>query len=147
MRRQVGGFTLLETALAGVILTMGMIFAAQLTRSNLDLVRPGQGQTLQNSAVAEQLMRAEVARLKSFRGVAGGASVASVPVGYAKLYVTTSAGAAVQSNALYALTPFDVKVQLSQPGLAPNPATDAVLAHTVCWQLGYAGGTGVRPGL
>lgn len=134
MRRGAEGFTLLEVAIGGAILLMGMMMVAQITRAVLDATAPDSPMAAQNSAVIEQYLRSEIAMLKSCRD-ATVPLVPTVPYGNGILQVVVLPPTHVPTtpaspSGIYRLMEYDVTVQLVQPG---RPAV--VVAHTRFWKL------------
>lgn len=128
------GFTLIEVAIAGAILMMGMILVAQVTRTVLDSTAPDSPQAAQNAAVIEQFMRSELALLKSCRDSAN-PTVPTVAYGNGHLQVVVPAPTDVGTtpaspNNGFNLVEYDVTVQLVQPGQLP-----VAVAHTKFWKL------------
>lgn len=143
------GFTLLEVALAGAVLMIGIVTAFNLTTTVLDATRPGEVQSVQDGRVVDQYLHAVVARIKaspSNPGI-GAITLPTMRLGNATLYVeaTVYAGAGTRgvrllpggvNNGTFFLDQYDVYVQMALPSAGQAPATDPILAHTSFVKLG-----------
>lgn len=151
MKAQQSGFTLAEVTIAGVILALGLITMLQLIQTTFETTDPNDPMAAQNNPVIEQYMRAQVAKLKSYRSNVL-SPLASMPLGTGSLYPTLASTPAVVPAApgalpgngaeQYALAEFEVKIQMTMAtDQAQRPATDPVLAHTRFWKLGISNGS------
>ena len=141
------GFTLVEAAIAGGILLIGVISLAMMTRTVLDQTVAGDPNAVQPNAVIEQYLRAQVESVKANRWNSANPVplapmvIGNGPSGTASLYAvitqasasnapgggTNSGNGAIQ----YYLKEFDVTIYMASVSFVP--ASDPVMAHTRFW--------------
>lgn len=129
-RMKAEGFTLLEVAIAGAILLMGMLLVANVTRTVLDSTAPDSSRAAQNGPVIDQYLRAEVALIKGARD-GSAPTLSDMPYGNGTLHVPAPTVTPIAPLvATYTLTQYQVKVEFLHP---PQPAV--LVAQTTFWKL------------
>lgn len=148
MRTRANGFTLVEAAISGVILLVGMTMTAQLIRTTFDSAAASTAASAASPRIVEQYMLAQVASLKALRdNPAVPAALAPLPYGtesiYAEVAMSTIEGpmAGLAGGGTYDLAEYAVTVRPTINGAT----SDATMSFTRFWKLGVTGAR--RPGI
>ncbi|HEY9898342.1 MAG TPA: hypothetical protein V6D00_04100 [Pantanalinema sp.] len=148
MRLRARGFTIVEAAISGVILLIGMMMTAQLLRTTFDSAAASSTASVASPRIVEQYMNAQVASLKALRtNPALPTVLAPLPLGTESIYADVSVRqveaptAGHAGGGTYDLAEYAVTVRPTVNG-APSTAT---MSFTRFWKLGVTNGR--RPGI
>lgn len=139
MRRQQAGLTLLEVAMAGGILLVGLVAMSQLVNNALGTSSPGFG-GMTIGPVVDQQLKLHAAHFKAL--MRGGANVSNrVTVGTESIYTVASTRSYVlppmvgYGGTTYALSEQEISARITVNSHTVNAATDPQVGFTRFWKL------------